>query len=180
MSPYSCGMAAIPVRPENHGTRAAGAYDDGPYLLPPYLLPPCLLPLRQLHPSAAVSRLLSPGLCCLPAAAVSCPPPFLVLRRFLSSAVSCPPSFLVRAVSCPPCRRAKAACPHLPALRASVRRLVPACVLDIVHHDPARARRAGRNARIGRERPLAARIEILRMQPVAFGDGACELFVEFL
>lgn len=163
MSPYSCGMAAIPVRPENHGTRAAGAYDDGPYLLPPYLLPPCLLPLRQLHPSAAVSRLLSPGLCCLPAAAVSCPP-----------------SFLVRAVSCPPCRRAKAACPHLPALRASVRRLVPACVLDIVHHDPARARRAGRNARIGRERPLAARIEILRMQPVAFGDGACELFVEFL
>ena len=158
MSPHSCGMAAIPVRPENHGTRAAGAYGDGPYLLPP-----CLLPLRQLHPSAAVSRLLSPG-----------------LRRFLSSAVSCPPSFLVRVVSCPPCRRAKAACPHLPALRASVRRLVPACVLDIVHHDPARARRAGRNARIGRERPLAARIEILRMQPVAFGDGACELFVEFL
>lgn len=158
MSPHSCGMAAIPVRPENHGTRAAGAYGDGPYLLPP-----CLLPLRQLHPSAAVSRLLSPGLCCLPASAVSCPPPFLV-----------------RVVSCPPCRRAKAACPHLPALRASVRRLVPACVLDIVHHDPARARRAGRNARIGRERPLAARIEILRMQPVAFGDGACELFVEFL
>jgi len=66
----------------------------------------------------------------------------------------------------------------LPAL--SVRRLVPACVPDIVHHDPARARRAGRNARIGRDRPLAARIEILRMQPVAFGDGACELFVEFL
>ena len=80
MSPHSCGMAAIPVRPENHGTRAAGAYGDGPYLLPP-----CLLPLRQLHPSAAVSRLLSPGLCCLPASAVSCPPPFLVLRRFLSA-----------------------------------------------------------------------------------------------
>lgn len=158
MSPYFCGMTAIPVCPENHGTRAAEAYGDGPCLLPP-----CLLPLCQLHPSAAVSRLLSPGLCCLPAAAVSCPP-----------------SFLVRAVSCPPCRRAKAACPHLPALRASVRRLVPACVLDIVHHDPARARRAGRNARIGRDRPLAARIEILRMQPVAFGDGACELFVEFL
>ena len=66
MSPYSCGMAAIPVRPENHGTRAAGAYGDGPYLLPPGLLPP------------------SPG-CCLPAFAVSRPPPFLVLRRFLSA-----------------------------------------------------------------------------------------------
>ena len=62
MSPYSCGMAAIPVRPENHGTRTAEAYGDGPYLLPPYLLPLC-----QLHPSAAVSRLLSPG-CCLSAA----------------------------------------------------------------------------------------------------------------
>ena len=59
MSPYSCGMAAIPVRPENHGTRAAGAYGDGPYLLPP-----CLLPLCQLHPSAAVSRPLSPGFLC--------------------------------------------------------------------------------------------------------------------
>ena len=77
MSPHSCDMAAIPVRPENHGTRAAGAYGDGPYLLPPYLLPPdllppyllppCLLPLCQLHPSAAVSRPLSPG-CYLPAA----------------------------------------------------------------------------------------------------------------
>lgn len=158
MSPHSCGMAAIPVRPENHGTRAAGAYGDGPYLLPP-----CLLPLRQLHPSAAVSRLLSPGLCCLPASAVSCPPPFLVLRRFLSASS--------------PVRHA--AGQMLPAA-LSVRRLVPARVLDVVHHDPARARRAGRNARIGRERPLAARIEILRMQPVAFGDGACELFVEFL
>ena len=64
MSPHSCGMAAIPVRPENHGTHAAEAYGDGPCLLPP-----CLLPLCQLHPSAAVSR----------------PPPFLVLRRFLSA-----------------------------------------------------------------------------------------------
>ena len=164
MSPYSCGMAAIPVRPENHGTRAAEAYGDGPYLLPPYLLPPCLLPLCQLHPSAAVSRPLSPG-CYLPAA----------ISQLLS-----PGCCLPAAVFRPPCRRAKAACPHLPALRASVRRLIPACVLDIVHHDPARARRAGRNARIGRDRPLAARIEILRMQPVAFGDGACELFVEFL
>ena len=170
MSPYSCGMAAIPVRPENHGTRTAEAYGDGP----------CLLPLCQLHPSAAVSRLLSPGLCCLPAFAVSRPLLSPGLCCLPAAAVSCPPSFLVRAVSCPPCRRAKAACPHLPALRASVRRLIPACVLDIVHHDPARARRAGRNARIGRDRPLAARIEILRMQPVAFGDGACELFVEFL
>ncbi len=62
MSPHSCGMAAIPVRPENHGTRAAGAYGDGPCLLPPCLLPPC-----QLHPSAAISRLLFPG-CCLQAA----------------------------------------------------------------------------------------------------------------
>ena len=74
MSPHSCGMAAIPVRPENHGTRAAGAYGDGPCLLPPcllppYLLPPYLLPLCQLHPSAAVSRPLSPG-CYLPPAAV--------------------------------------------------------------------------------------------------------------
>ena len=76
MSPHSCGMAAIPVRPENHGTRAAGAYGDGPYLLPP-----CLLPLCQLHPSAAVSRPLSPG-CYLPAA---------IFR--------------------PPCCRANAACP---------------------------------------------------------------------
>lgn len=57
MSPYSCGMAAIPVRPENHGTRAAEAYGDGP----------CLLSLCQLHLSAAISRLLSPG-CCLQAA----------------------------------------------------------------------------------------------------------------
>ena len=57
MSPHSCGMAAIPVRPENHGTRAAGAYGDGP----------CLLPPCQLHPSAAISRLLFPG-CCLQAA----------------------------------------------------------------------------------------------------------------
>ena len=71
MSPYSCGMAAIPVRPENHGTRAAEAYGDGP----------CLLPPCQLHLSAAISRLLSPG-CCLPAA---------VFR--------------------PPCCRANAACP---------------------------------------------------------------------
>lgn len=145
MSPYSCGMAAIPVRPENHGTRAAEAYGDGPCLLPPcllppYLLPPCLLPPCQLHLSAAISRLLSPG-CCLQAA-------------------------MLPGKCC------------LPAL--SVGRLVPARVLDVVHHDPARARRAGRNARIGRDRPLAARIEILRMQPVAFGDGACELFVEFL
>lgn len=62
MSPYSCGMAAIPVRPENHGTRAAGAYGDGPCLLSP-----CLLSLCQLHLSAAISRLLSPG-CCLQAA----------------------------------------------------------------------------------------------------------------
>lgn len=167
MSPYSCGMAAIPVRPENHGTRAAGAYDDGPYLLPPVAAVPVAAmpaaPVGRRLPAAVSRPLLSPG-----------------RRRFLSSAVSCLPSFLVRAVSCPPCRRAKAACPHLPALRASVRRLIPACVLDIVHHDPARARRAGRNARIGRDRPLAVRIEILRMQPVAFGDGACELFVEFL
>lgn len=59
----------------------------------------------------------------------------------------------------------------LPAL--SVRRLVPACVSDIVHHDPARARRAGRNARIGRDRPLAARIEILRMQPGSV-RGRCD------
>ena len=159
MSPHSCGMAAIPVRPENHGTRAAGAYGDGPYLLPPYLLPPyllppCLLPLCQLHPSAAVSRPLSPG-CYLPAA----------ISRLLSSSC-CLQAAMLPGKCC------------LPAL--SVGRLVPARVLDVVHHDPARARRAGRNARIGRDRPLAARIEILRMQPVAFGDGACELFVEFL
>ena len=159
MSPHSCGMAAIPVRPENHGTHAAEAYGDGPCLLPPCLLPPCLLPpyllpLCQLHPSAAVSRLLSPG-CYLPAA---------VFR--LLSFCCCLQAAMLPGKYC------------LPAL--SVRRLVPACVPDIVHHDPARARRAGRNARIGRDRPLAARIEILRMQPVAFGDGACELFVEFL
>ncbi len=67
MSPHSCGMAAIPVRPENHGTRAAGAYGDGPCLLSPCLLSPCLLSLCQLHLSAAISRLLSPG-CCLQAA----------------------------------------------------------------------------------------------------------------
>ena len=175
MSPHSCGMAAIPVRPENHGPRAAGAYGDGPCLLPPCLLPPCLLPpcllppcllppyllppyllpLCQLHPSAAVSRPLSPG-CYLPPAAVF---------RLLS------PGCCLQAAMLP-----GKCC--LPAL--SVGRLVPARVLDVVHHDPARARRAGRNARIGRDRPLAARIEILRMQPVAFGDGACELFVEFL
>ena len=80
MSPHSCGMAAIPVRPENHGTRAAGAYGDGPYLLPP-----CLLPLRQLHPSAAVSRLLSPG-CCLPAAV------FLLLSSGRHAAGQKPPA----------------------------------------------------------------------------------------
>ena len=163
MSPHSCGMAAIPVRPENHGTRAAGAYGDGPCLLPP-----CLLSLCQLHPSAAVSRLLSPG-CYLPAA----------ISRLLS-----PGCYLPAAISrllSPGCCLQAAMLPGkccLPAL--SVGRLVPARVLDVVHHDPARARRAGRNARIGRDRPLAARIEILRMQPVAFGDGACELFVEFL
>ena len=168
MSPHSCGMAAIPVRPENHGTRAAGAYGDGPCLLPPCLLPPCLLPLCQLHPSAAVSRPLSPGRC-LPAAvsrllSPGCYLPAAVFR--LLSFCCCLQAAMLPGKYC------------LPAL--SVRRLVPACVPDIVHHDPARARRAGRNARIGRDRPLAARIEILRMQPVAFGDGACELFVEFL
>ncbi len=171
MSPYFCGMAAIPVCPENPGLPRGGR-----------------VWWRVLHIMLYLRH---------PAAVVSYPPSFPIRRcsrllpssgrrRFLSAAVSCPPPFLVRrclqasAVSCPPCRRAKTACPHLPALRASVRRLVPARVLDVVHHDPARARRAGRNARIGRDRPLAARIEILRMQPVAFGDGACELFVEFL
>lgn len=101
MSPHSCGMAAIPVRPENHGTRAAGAYGDGPCLLPPcllppYLLPPYLLPLCQLHPSAAVSRPLSPG-CYLPAA---------ISPRLLSSGC-CLPAAVFR----PPCCRANAACP---------------------------------------------------------------------
>lgn len=165
MSPYFCGMAAIPVCPENHGTRAAEAYGDGPCISRyTCCTRPPSFPVRRRFLSAAV-----PGFCRLPGAAVSCPPPFLVRRCLQASAVSCPP-----------CRRAKTVCPHLPALRASVRRLVPARVLDVVHHDPARARRAGRNARIGRDRPLAARIEILRMQPVAFGDGAPELFVEFL
>ena len=159
MSPYSCGMAAIPVRPENHGTRAAEAYGDGPCLLSPCLLSPCLLSpcllsLCQLHLSAAISRLLSPG-CCLPAAVFRLLSPGCCLQAAMLPGKCC-----------------------LPAL--SVGRLVPARVLDVVHHDPARARRAGRNARIGCDRPLAARIEILRMQPVAFGDGACELFVEFL
>lgn len=168
MSPHSCGMAAIPVRPENHSTRAAGAYGDGPYLLPPYLLPRtcCRVPVAAVPVAAmpaapvgrclqaAVSRLLSPG-CCLPAAVFRLLSPGCCLQAAMLPGKCC-----------------------LPAL--SVGRLVPARVLDVVHHDPARARRAGRNARIGRDRSLAARIEILRMQPVAFGDGACELFVEFL
>ncbi len=139
------------------------------------LSPGCCLPAaisRLLSPGcylpAAISRLLSPG-CCLPAA----------ISRLLS-----PGCYLPAAISrllSPGCCLQAAMLPGkccLPAL--SVGRLVPARVLDVVHHDPARARRAGRNARIGRDRPLAARIEILRMQPVAFGDGACELFVEFL
>ena len=171
MSPYFCGMAAIPVCPENPGLPRGGRVWWRVLHIMLYLRHPAAVvsyppsfPIRRRFLSAAV-----PGFCRLPGAAVSCPPPFLVRRCLQASAVSCPP-----------CRRAKTACPHLPALRASVRRLVPARVLDVVHHDPARARRAGRNARIGRDRPLAARIEILRMQPVAFGDGACELFVEFL
>lgn len=168
MSPHSCGMAAIPVRPENHGTRAAGAYGDGPYLLPPYLLPRTCCRRACCRYASCTRRPLSPGRC-LPAA----------ISRLLSSGC-CLPAAVSRLLS-PGCCLQAAMLPGkccLPAL--SVGRLVPARVLDVVHHDPARARRAGRNARIGRDRSLAARIEILRMQPVAFGDGACELFVEFL
>ncbi len=115
MSPHSCGMAAIPVRPENHGTRAAGAYGDGPCLLPP-----CLLSLCQLHPSAAVSRLLSPG-CYLPAAISRLLSPGCYLPAAISRLLS-PGCYLPAAVS----RLLSPGC-YLPA--AVSRLLSPGCCL---------------------------------------------------
>ena len=165
MSPYFCGMAAIPVCPENPGLPRGGR-----------------VWWRVLHIMLYLRH---------PAAVVSYPPSFPIRRcsrllpssgrrRFLSAAVSCPPLSpgLCRLLSAmPPGKNRLPALARAPGVSASP--CTSPC-FGCCSPRSARARRAGRNARIGRDRPLAARIEILRMQPVAFGDGACELFVEFL
>ena len=75
MSPYFCGMAAIPVCPENPGLPRGGRVW--------WRVLHIMLYLR--HPAAVVSY---PPL--FPASAVFRAPPFLVRRRFLSAAVSRP------------------------------------------------------------------------------------------